>query len=140
MVLDAASAGLSGFALSEALERGGIVSEYADPCFVVLLPSVESTAEDFDRLLSFAQKALPKLERNGAFPSPVPSLLFRPERAMTMRQASLSFSGAASSSAGGRAGSGLLRFSLPPGVPVVLAGERWTRPRPVCWFAAVFQR
>ena len=124
MVLDAASAGLSGFALSEALERGGIVSEYADPCFVVLLPSVESTAEDFDRLLSFAQKALPKLERNGAFPSPVPSLLFRPERAMTMRQASLSFrEQLAPQQAVGRVAA-CSASPCPPGVPVVLAGER----------------
>lgn len=124
MVLDAASGGLSGFALSEALEKGGIVSEYADSCFVVLLPSIESAEEDFDRLLRFAQNILPGLERNDALPAPVPAVLRRPERAMTLRQAALSFREQVTpQQAVGRVAA-CSASPCPPGVPVVLAGER----------------
>ena len=50
LTLDAAVLGLSGQQLAQALREQGVECEYADPRYLVLMPSPESSAEDFARL------------------------------------------------------------------------------------------
>ena len=67
LTLDAAVLGLSGQQLAQALREQGVECEYADPRYLVLMPSPESSAEDFARL----QKALHALcaEASSAAPA-----------------------------------------------------------------------
>ena len=47
LTLDAAALGLSGQQLAQALRERGVECEYADPRYVVLMPSAESSAAEF---------------------------------------------------------------------------------------------
>lgn len=84
LTLDAKDYGYTGPGLAELLMTAGIVCEYADPDYLVLMPTPESLAgalELLEAVLSGVEKA-----------TPLPHCLLtfqRPERRMTVRQAML---------------------------------------------------
>lgn len=82
LTLDAKSYGWTGPGLAEALKAQNIVCEYADPDYVVLMPTPENPPETLDRL----ESALAGLERRAALPAA--SLRFqKTERRMPVREA-----------------------------------------------------
>lgn len=82
LTLDAKSYGWTGPELAEALERQRIICEYADPDYVVLMPTPENPPDAFARL----EAALAPLDPRAA--APAASLRFpKPERRMPVREA-----------------------------------------------------
>ena len=127
LTLNAAVWGCTGTELRDRLRREGIVCEYADRDFLVLMPSADTAEEDWERL----EKALLSVPRHTPVSSAPPPLP-RPERVCSIREALLSPGKEmpvreavgrvlADASAG-----------CPPAVPVVIAGERITREAAAC--------
>jgi arginine/lysine/ornithine decarboxylase len=111
--------GWTGTALAEELSRKGIIPEFADPDYLVLMPSSETGEEDLRRLRE-ALEGIPRRE-------PVaerPPELKRLERAMSVREAMLSPAEVIpAEQAAGR----ILAdpcVGCPPAVPPAVAGER----------------
>lgn len=119
LTVAARNRGLTGTRLAELLQAQGIVCEFADPDFTVLMPSPDTPEEDLDRLEQ-ALRSIPKRE-------PLPGIRFaarKPEKACTIRQAMLSpREEIPVEHAEGR----ILAdpcAGCPPAVPVLIAGER----------------
>ena len=119
LTIAARDRGLTGTRLAELLQAQGIVCEFADPDFTVLMPSPDTPEENLERLAQ-ALRSIPKLE-------PLPGMRFavrKPEKACTIRQAMLSPREEVSvEQAEGR----ILAdpcAGCPPAVPVLIAGER----------------
>lgn len=118
IVVDAQAAGLSGLLLAEQLRAARIEPEYADNCFVVLLPSIFSSRQDFARLIAFAETFQPTAPYRPPMP-PEP----RPKRVMSLREAILSPAESLPvRQAVGRVAA-RSEATCPPGVPALLAGE-----------------
>lgn len=119
LVLDANAAGYTGTALANAFREARIEPEYADRAFVVLLPSVCTPDEDWNRLHAFAEKFRPSAPIHWT-----PPTFELPESAMTLREAAfLPSESVAVEAAVGRIAARSVS-PCPPGVPVVLPGER----------------
>jgi arginine/lysine/ornithine decarboxylase len=118
--------GFDGYALQEALETYGILCEYATPTHVLLIPSMASTENDFDCLLSAlesiaagaANSVLRKAGAAKAFRVPVTFIrMISAEEALWHEKESVGIEHAA----GRIAGEFLVPY--PPGIPLVAPGE-----------------
>lgn len=85
LTLKAKEYGYTGQEVGARLAGKGIIWEYADPDYLVLMPSPENPPEDFARL----REALLALEKRPALSRGLPCLE-RPRQAMSLRQAMLS--------------------------------------------------
>ena len=127
LTLNAAERGWTGEEQQAILRGTGIGSEFADRRYLVLMPSAETTEEDWNRLLK-ALRGIPRKQplRDGA------PVLHVPEQAMTIRRAMLSPQETVTPE---RAVGRILAdacVSCPPAVPVVIAGERITENAAAC--------
>ena len=110
--------GYTGEELAEILEEQGIICEFADPDFLTLMPSAETTEAEWERLeraLDIDAKAPLREER------PDPG---KPERVISIREAMMAPAETVSiEAAEGRilADAGV---HCPPAVPIRIAGER----------------
>ena len=121
LTLNAAARGYSGQELADILRGSGIECEFADRAFLVLMPSAETTEEEWRRLEA-ALRGIAQREplETGA---PVPP---EPEKALSVREAMFSAQETLPvSSAVGRILADACA-GCPPAVPVVTAGERIT--------------
>ncbi len=117
--IDAAASGFPGTELADYLNRHGIVVEYADLYYVVMLFSPANTEEDFRRLEEALELFVPQqLPRKTRFQLP------RPEKVCRIREAAL----APQESIPVKKSLGRIcaavKVPCPPAVPIVLSGER----------------
>ena len=118
ITIDAKPYGYTGSALSEMLAERGVVAEFADPDYLVLMPSPKNSDAELSRLLS----ALFTIPRCTPIESEPPALIL-PEASMTPRKALLSPSEEVSAeSAEGRI-LAAVTVGCPPAVPVLVSGE-----------------
>ncbi len=128
VTLDVSSVGLTGAQAAERFRAAGVEPEYADSSYVVLIPSPFNTPEDFGRLkvavLSLpAGRPLPVAD-TVRFAMPFPEIV---PAAVPLREALLAetktvpLDGACGQIAAEAA------CPCPPGVPVVMPGERVTK-------------
>ena len=121
--------GCSGHELAEFLRKEMIECEYADPDYVVLMPTPSNKKKDFRKLI----EAMTELEKCAAADIMFQSeklneeqenAVIKPEKAMSIRQAM--FSEKESLPAHLAAGRVLAdaAISCPPAVPVIICGER----------------
>lgn len=118
LTLDGARMGCGTGVLTWQLEEAGIEWEFADPDYLVLMPSPAMTDEELDRL----EKALEALQTGNEEPNKLPE--FAPcQQAMSLRQAMLS--PAEILPLAQCVGRVLAQPSVgcPPAVPVVICGE-----------------
>ena len=119
LTLAARGRGLTGTELAERLQVQGITCEFADPDFVVLMPSPDTTERDLERLAQVLC-GIPKRD-----PVPAPQFSARlPEKACSIRRAMLS---PREEIPVERAEGRILAdpcAGCPPAVPVLIAGER----------------
>ncbi|MBQ9084905.1 MAG: amino acid decarboxylase [Clostridia bacterium] len=113
--------GMTGYEIADILEKNGIVPEFADRYFTVLMISPSNTAEEL-RLLEKVLLGLPAAEYTADY-GPLPP---RAEKIMSARDALLAPSEAiASRDAVGRICADP-SVNCPPAVPIVVSGERIT--------------
>lgn len=122
LTLDAKAYGYEGTELAELLHQRGLVCEFADPDFVVLMPSPQTGAGDLARM----EDILCVIPRRDPITT-TPPALSRPQKVMSVRQAALApqrYVDAARSE-----GLVLAAASVgcPPAVPIVACGERIDR-------------
>lgn len=119
LTIDAAASGCSGLELAGYLARSGIVAEYADMHYVVLLCSAANTKEDFSRL-QYALESFVPLQPA----SPTRYRMPRPETVCGIREAALAPQETVpvEESLGRICAS--VKVPCPPAVPIVLSGER----------------
>ncbi len=117
LVLHASACGIAGTALADLLRAQGIECEFADPDYLVLMPSPQNAEQDFSHLLS----ALPRPAARCA-PCP-PAAACRPKQAMSIREA-LFFAAEELpiAQAIGRI-CAAPTVSCPPAVPIAVSGE-----------------
>ena len=121
LTLRAAARGYTGAELHGILRAKGIECEFADREYLVMMPSPETTDEDFSRLLS-ALREIPRREPLADEPPALPA----PEKACSIREAMFS---PRETVPVDEAASRILAdacVSCPPAVPVIIAGERIT--------------
>ena len=128
LAVAAGSIGYTGTELRTLLRAEGIVCEFADPDFLVLMPSPENTEEDWRRL----EKALRGVPQRPPVPSSAPPVP-RGERVMSIREALLAprLSVPVSEAEGQVLADAYM--GCPPAVPVLTAGERVTRDAILCF-------
>ena len=119
LTLAAKDYGYSGTALAALLRDRGIVCEFADPDFLVLMltPEIGSAG------LAMLEKALLSLPRRPALSEKAPDFC-RPEKVMSIREASLSPSEIVPVSACAGRVLAAANVGCPPAVPIVVCGER----------------
>lgn len=119
VTLETKAFGYTGPEAAACLEKAGVVCEYADPDYLVLMPAAESSGEDLRR----AEGALAALQRRPALGLGPPGLCV-PERVMPIREAILSPRAVLpAEQAVGRVCGGL-PAACPPAVSPVVPGER----------------
>ena len=112
------SYGYTGYELAKYLEENGIVCEFCDPDYLVLMPTPEITDGEIE-MLERVLTTLPKKEEITV----APPTLSLPERAMTPREAMMSSAEEISiDEAKGRILSAVT-VGCPPAVPIVVSGE-----------------
>jgi len=119
LTFSGAKLGYTGQELAEALRAQGIEPEFSDGGWVVLIPTVMNREEDFSRLERALEGISPKT------PLKLPEYrLFLPEKVLSPREALLS----GQTSVPLEAAEGRIAADshclCPPGVPVVMPGER----------------
>ena len=119
LTLAAKDYGYSGTALAALLREGGIVCEFADPDFLVLMLTPETGSAG----LAMLEKALLSLPRRPALSEKAPGFC-RAERVMSIREASLSLSEIVPVSACAGRVLAAANVGCPPAVPIVVCGER----------------
>lgn len=120
--------GYTGEALAAKIEKQGVVCEFADPDFLVLMLTPENTDEEIQRV----KQALISIPRKEAL-SEEPPRMARPERVMTIREAMLSVSKEVEAEqAVGRVLSAAT-VGCPPAVPIVVCGERIDESAAACF-------
>ena len=127
ITLNAAAAGYTGTELAQLLRRDGIVCEFADREYLVLMPSAETTEQEW-QCLRTAVETVPLREALHLRKPPLPV----PERVLSVREAMLAPS---RKTAVEQAVGHVLAdasVSCPPAVPVVIAGERITAEAAAC--------
>ena len=111
--------GYTGVELGNLLEKAGIFAEFSDPDYLVLMPSVETEAADFDRILQ-TLLSIPRKDAIKIAPPPVlegealyapREALFLPRRICPVEETLGEILADA-------------RIGCPPAVPVLVAGER----------------
>ena len=130
LTLDAAVLGLSGQKLAQALREQGVECEYADPRYLVLMPSPESSAEDFARLqkalhalCAEASSAAPASDGDAAAFAALAEALQAQPRPAAIREAVLAPQEMVpAAEAVGRI-CAAPAVSCPPAVPIVVSGE-----------------
>ena len=122
ITLNTASVGLTGVQAAQRLRNAGIEPEYADAAYVVLIATPFNTDGDFARL----KAALAELPV-GAPLSAEPELPPLPPVAAGLREAVLAESEPVPLSAAAGRIAAEAACPCPPGVPVVMPGERITR-------------
>jgi arginine/lysine/ornithine decarboxylase len=117
LTIDAKASGHTGEALADALRAHRIECEFADPDYLVLMPSPAS--DDLDA----AEAALAKIGARTPIDAPPPRMVL-PERVLSVREAA--FSPAEEIPARESAGRILAAATVgcPPAVPIVVSGER----------------
>ena len=120
--------GYTGSALAARLREAGIVCEFADPDFLVLMLTPENGGEAIVRL----EKALCAIERKAPMSAEPP--VFHPqEKAMSIRAAALSRQETVpAAEAEGRV-LAAATVGCPPAVPIVVCGERIDRHAVACF-------
>lgn len=119
LTLDAKGYGYTGGQVGAYLESRGVVCEYADPDYTVLMPTPENTEGDLSRL----EAALSALERRPPLPTGPPPFQ-RPAFVMPLRRALFQASRRVPiGEAVGRTAASLA-VSCPPAVSPVVPGER----------------
>lgn len=122
LTLDAKAYGYTGGQVGAYLESQGVVCEYADPDFLVLMPAPENTEEDLSRL----ETALARLERRPAIRQGPPPFQ-RPACVMPLRQALFRASRTVPiGEALGRTAASLAA-SCPPAISPAVPGERFSQ-------------
>lgn len=112
------SYGYTGYELSDILTRAGIVPEFADPDFLVLMPTPEITDEELERL----ENLLTSLEKREEILTSAP-ILSLPVRRLSPREAILSDAERVRvSDAVGRVLADIT-VGCPPAVPIAVSGE-----------------
>ena len=127
LTLNAAERGFTGEELQELLRGSGIECEFADRQYLVLMPSPDTSEEEWKRL-GAALKAVPRREPLRENPPVLPE----PERILGIREAMLS---PQETMPVGQAAGRILAdacVSCPPAVPVIIAGERITEEAAAC--------
>ena len=122
--------GLSGQQLAQALREQGVECEYADPRYLVLMPSPESSAEDFARLqkalhalCAEASSAAPASDSDAAAFAALAEALQPQPRSAAIREAVLAPQEMVpAAEAVGRI-CAAPAVSCPPAVPIVVSGE-----------------
>jgi len=119
LTVDAAASGWHGHDLARRLRQGGVECEYADPDFVVLMATPETSEAD----LAAAEAALGANPRKGHPRSTAPTLT-PPESAVSPREAAFApGEWVEVKDAAGRILADA-NVSCPPAVPVAVSGER----------------
>ena len=122
LTLDAKSYGYEGTELAEWLHRQGVVCEFADSDFVVLMPSPQTGADGLARL----EQVLCAIPRRLPITA-APPVLSRPERVLSVRQAALSSSRYVDAAQSEGCILAAASVGCPPAVPIVACGERIDR-------------
>lgn len=118
ITISAKAYGYTGFELAEHLEQNGMVCEFADPDFLVLMLTPENAGKQEKLLSVFAG-----LCRKDALIAPPPKFSL-PERVMTVREAVFSpYETLPVEKCIGRVLSAV-SVGCPPAVPIVVSGER----------------
>ncbi len=117
--IDAAASGFLGTELAEYLNRHGIVVEYADPYYVVLLFSHANTEEDFRRLSEALELFIPQ-----QLPRKIRYQLPHPETVCGIREAALAPQETIPVEESFGRICAAVKVPCPPAVPIVLSGER----------------
>ena len=127
ITIDAKASGYTGTELSDLLRQRGVISEFHDPDFLVLMPSPDSSQEDF-RLTADALCAVPQKDAITAAPPemPLPEIVCTPREAMLSTAVTLPLSECI-----GRV-CAEITVSCPPAVPVAVCGERITEAAARC--------
>ena len=127
LTLNAAQRGYTGEELQKILRKAGIECEFADREYLVLMPSPETSGEEWERLLT-ALRAIPQREPLEEHPPALPN----PERVLGIREAMFS----PQETLPVREAVGRILadacVSCPPAVPVIIAGERVTKEAADC--------
>lgn len=113
------SFGYTGEALAAELQRDGIFCEFADPDFLVMMCTPETSPEDFNRL----ERALLKVMRKAPI-ADCPPTPPTPERVLSPREALLSPHEALPLDACRGRVLASANVSCPPAVPIAVCGER----------------
>jgi len=130
--LCAEGTGRPGEEWSRILRENGIVCEFADQEYAVLMPSAETTEAEWERMEEVLGRIGTDRMRNGKGPSCVPPAAPVPEQILSVREAMLAPRETLPvSKAVGRILSDAC-VSCPPAVPVVIAGERITKEAADC--------
>ena len=130
LTLRAAERGLYGYDLARRLREAGIVCEFADREYTVLMPSGETEEAEWRRL----EAALRAVPQGKPLAGGMPELP-RPEKVCSIREAMLSPGPVVPlEEAVGRVLADAA-VSCPPAVPIVAAGERITREAAECMAA-----
>ena len=112
------SYGYTGYELADILTSAGIVPEFADPDFLVLMPTPEITEEELERL----ENVLTSLEKREKILTAAP-ILSLPKRRLSPREAILSDAERiAVKDAAGRVLADIT-VGCPPAVPIAVSGE-----------------
>ena len=119
LTVDAKAYGYTGYGLSAALEKRGIVCEFSDPDFLVLMLTPETGADGLARL----EKALLSIPKEPAIDQKPPALR-RGEAVLSIREAALApqVRIAAKDALGKVLASPCV--GCPPAVPIVVCGEK----------------
>lgn len=117
--IDAAASGFLGTELAAYLNQHGIVAEYADPYYVVLLFSHANTEADFKRLANALEVFIPQ-----HLPRKVRYQLPRPEVVCDIREAALAPQETIPVTESLGRICAAVKVPCPPAVPIVLSGER----------------
>ena len=127
ITLNAAAAGYTGTELLQILRCDGIECEFADREYLVMMPSAETTEEDWHRLTA----ALRSVPRQEALSVHVPTLP-APEQVISIRDAMLSPSREVTADDAVGQVMADAAAGCPPAVPVVIAGELITAEAAAC--------
>ena len=111
--------GCTGTELAARLREKNIVCEFSDPDYLVLMPATETGSEG----LSLLKKALLSLPRRPALSEKAPGFC-RPERVISIREASLSPSEIVPAAESAGRVLAAANVGCPPAVPILVCGER----------------
>lgn len=119
LTLTPKSFGYTGEALAAKLQRDGIFCEFADPDFLVMMCTPETSPDDFNRLEHALLKVMRKAPIADCPPTPP-----KPERVLSPREALLSPHEALPFDACRGRVLASANVSCPPAVPIAVCGER----------------
>jgi arginine/lysine/ornithine decarboxylase len=116
LTIEAKRFGYTGTELAHLLRQNGVECEFADPDYLVLMPTLQSD-------LSGLQAVLLRAEPRTPFTAPRPSF-FRPEKVLSIREATLSASRLVPIADSLGKILAAATVGCPPAVPIVVCGER----------------